>query len=670
LTHATKLELGIPLRPDDLSEAEADLWESYTCRLNEMQVLATSDIDLVMCMIRAKLTHDTTTSKRVVAIFEQRQIPDPFLEAEQYAAQVLDGTITAGKYIKLAAQRWKNDLLRKDLYYDAPAAQHVVNFLKRYCNVSPMSWQSFLIANVYGFKLRENGLRRFRRVFVEIAKKQGKSTLQASLCLYHLCPGPIGIGERNAEVIICATGRQQAADVCFKMCCDKVKENPILNAAIKRHHLKLTAAGGNNVLTPVPSNESKQQGRSVSYATIDEYAFHSSNAMSTTMTSSGASRLEPIVASITTAGEQAFGNPAYDELLRAQQVLEGVIEADTYFPLLFTLDEGDNYKDESVWQKANPSLGITTQIAGIRNELQEAEQIPDKLAAFKRYSMNSWSSSVACAALNPDDLRAEGVWYLPGERDLTSRQRVDRCIQRLQGKERTKPLHLCTDAELHELMQKRQIFAGMDLSQSNDTSAFCLLAAPSSPDGYFEALFYAWCPGDDITRRARTDRLPYEVYAREGWIKPTDGPLVNNEVIEADVLALNKQFGIKDIGYDVRYMQDLARRLEKQGCIVTQCAQGWSLSPAIALFTQLVARHKFVIHGNPLAHWHFSNAAVNVGSVSGDMRLDKQRARERIDLTVAAVMALFVYQKSATPAGADRSLIVRVVDPYPDKEKK
>ena len=450
LSHATKLELGIPPRPAALSEAEAELWESYTCRLNEMQVLAVGDADLVLCMIRAKLSGDTATSKRVVAIFEQREIPDAFLEADAYADEVLDGTITAGKYIKLAAARWKADLLRKDIYYDAVAAQHVVNFLTKYCDLTPLPWQCFMLANVYGFKLQASGLRRFRRVFVEIAKKQGKSTLMSSLGLYHLCPAPLGDGERNAEVLLGSVGLKSASDICFKMCVQKVKENPVLNAAVRRWQYKLSAAEGNSVLMALPANASLLQGRSCSYAILDEYAFHTSNALSTTFTSSGAARLQPIVVGITTAGEQAQGNPAYDELLRAQQVLEGVIEADTYFPLLFTLDDGDNYKDESTWAKANPSLGITIQIDHIRNELQEAEQIPAKLAAFKRFSMNQWSSSVACAALNPEDLRAEGVAYLPGERDLTSRQRVEGCIKRLQVKERTKPLHECTMEELFD----------------------------------------------------------------------------------------------------------------------------------------------------------------------------------------------------------------------------
>jgi phage terminase large subunit-like protein len=581
LRHATKLELGIPPRPVDLSKAEEDLWESYTCRLNEMQVLATSDTDLVLCMIRAKLTGDATTSRRVVAIFEQREIPDAYLEADQYATNVLDGTITAGKYIKLAAQRWKNDLLREDIYYDAAAAQHVVNFLSRYCDLTPLPWQCFLIANVYGFKWQGNGLRRFRRVFVEIGKKNGKSSLMSSLGLYHLCPASLGDGERRAEVCLGSVGLKSASDICFRMCIEKVKSNPVLNAAIRRWQYKLSAAEGSSVLWAMPANAEKLQGHSISFGILDEYAFHTSNALSTTFTSSGAARLEPCVVGITTAGETTVGNPAYDELLRAQQALDGVIEADSYFALLFTLDEGDDYHNEAVWLKANPSLGITLQRDGIRNELQEAEQIPAKLAAFKRFSMNQWSSSVACAALNAEDLRAEGVAYLPGEKDLTPRQRVDGCIKRLQAKERTKPLHECTNEELYELMQKRQIFGGLDLSMTTDTSALCLVAPPEKPDGYFEAWFYAWCPGEDVARRSKVDRVPYEVFARAGWIKPTEGPVVNNEVIEADILALNKQFGIKNIGYDVRYAIDLSRRLEKQGCNVTQCAQGYQLSPAV-----------------------------------------------------------------------------------------
>ena len=211
---------------------------------------------------------------------------------------------------------------------------------------------------------------------------------------------------------------------------------------------------------------------------------------------------------------------------------------------------------------------------------------------------------------------------------------------------------------LFDLMPKRQIFGGLDLSQTTDTSALCLIAPPEKPDGYFEALFFAWCPSEDIEKRSKIDRLPYDVYARAGWIKPTEGPVVNTQVIEADIMAYQKMFGIKEIGYDVRYAIDLSRRLEAQGCNCTQIAQGYALSPSNVFLSQQIARRKLCIHGNPLATWHFSNLAVNVGPVSGDVRLDKQRARERIDLGVACSMALFVYLKSIAPTSTE----VKVID--------
>lgn len=655
-------EFGVPPRPSGLSPRERNWWDHYSSGLLAKRLLAKSDQALLLQIIKAKLLGDEEGLSAAVAILQARepfaeqapqpeeevkpvrQIPDAATTAKNYAAAVLDGTIVAGKYVKLACKRFLNDLERQDISFDATSAQHVVNYLER-LGLSLLPWQVFCLANIFGFKVSA-GLRRFRHAFILVAKKNGKSSLCAGLALY-MADRLLGDGEPFSDVYIAATGKAQASDICFKMCCQLRQENPHIADHSRKWQTKITFADG-SLIEPLAANSEKLNGRNIAFGILDELGDHRDHSLHDVFTSSTAGRKQPLIWSITTAGEHREGQIAWEERQHATQVLEGVIPGDSNFAFLCELDDGDKPGDESCWIKANPSLGVLVPIEGIRDLAEQAKAIPSKLNAFRRFTFNIWPSTHVQSWIDTNHLDAPGVAYLDeADKNLVPKQRLAKAELRLEIAKPTRPLSELSDAEFYALRSAgvRQCYAGLDLAQTNDLSAACLLFPPSKPDGIFECIFRVWCPADGILERSKVSRVPYDIWERSGFLISTPGSVTDTTYIEAELLALHKRYKIAELGFDRKYAEDLCRRLENVGVKVTALRQGFDLSPAIVAVQRLLATHRLCLFGHPIANWCFSNGTVVQGPITGDLRLEKVRAREKIDLAAACVMAMFTYMQ-------------------------
>jgi phage terminase large subunit-like protein len=654
-------EFGMPPRPVGLSPRERRWWDHYTSGLLAKRLLAKSDQSLVLQIIKAKLLDDDEELAAAVAVLQSRapfpeqaaqqevevevkpvlEIPDAAATAKSYAASVLDGTIVAGKYVKLACKRFLNDLQRQDIRFDATAAQHVINYLER-LGIALLPWQCFALANLYGFR-KQDGYRRFRRGQILISKKQGKSTLAAGLTLYHA--DEQGDGEPYADCYIGATGKSQASDICYKMCCRLRQDNPWLASRSRKWQSKITFGAG-GLIEPLCAASEHLQGRNLAFGILDEEGDMKDATLHDTFTSSTAARRQPLVLSISTAGAYREGQICWEERKHGVQVVEGVIPDDAGFYLYYELDTEDDWQDEKNWVKSNPSIGHTVMIDGIRDLYQQPSGIPSKLNAFRRYSLNIWPSVHEQSWIDASHLEAAGVAFIDeADKNLTPKQRCEKAEKRLEIVKPTRPLSDLSDAEFYALRAAgvRQSYAGLDLAQTTDLSAACLLFPPPKPDGIFECLFRVWLPHDGLMDKAKNDRVPYDVWQRAGFLSTTPGSVTDTTYIEAELLKWKERFGIKELGFDRKYAEDLCRRLENAGVRVTALRQGFDLSPAIVKVQQLIATHKICLHGNPIANWNFSNGAVVVGPITGDLRLEKVRARNRIDAVAACVMAMQVY---------------------------
>jgi phage terminase large subunit-like protein len=670
---AALFAFGTPARPANLSPKEKRLWEQYTSALLEKRVLAQSDGPIVLELVRAKLLEDSEAMKAGVRIFMDRTpfpeepdeqpeqiveapaVPDATETAKAYADDVLSGKIVAGKFVRLACKRFLEDFKRDDLLYDPVAAQHVVNFMQGKLGIQLLSWQIFCLVNLFAWKIPASGLRRFRYSSIFIAKKNGKSTMMAGIGLYMA----MADGEPNANVYCAATTKYQSASICFKMAVALREKNPDVFSESRKWKAAITWPDGSS-FEPLAANSSKLNGLNIFCGLVDEVSDHVDSSLHNVFTSSTTGRKQPMIISISTAGESRTGL-CWELRARAAQILEGVLPGDSFFAYIAEMDEGDDPEnDESVWLKSNPSLGVLVPIENIRDLLAQARAIPSTKHAFLRFSFNIWSNSSITSWINHADLEAKGCAYITDEdKDLTPGKRIAKAEARLAVPQYTAEEIQKMPTEKFDSLRLvgRRCYAGLDLAVVNDLSALALLFPPEKPDGIFEVLFYFWCAEECIERRTREQRVPYEAWASNTppFIITTPGAVTDLSFIKHMVIDdLRKRFKIVELGFDRALAEDLCKSLEVAGMKVTQVAQGFGLSPALLRTERLIVEHKLCTHGHPVANWNFSNCCLTHG-YKGDVRVERLKSREKIDGAVAAAVAMYTYlMQPAQDSSPDR----------------
>ena len=180
-----------------------------------------------------------------------------------------------------------------------------------------------------------------------------------------------------------------------------------------------------------------------------------------------------------------------------------------------------------------------------------------------------------------------------------------------------------------------------------------MLFPPVKPDGIYEAFFRIWIPEENIVRRSRDDKVPYQVWADQRFVVTTPGATTDFEFIEHDTVELHKQFKFRELGVDKSLIPDMFQRLEKAGIKIVSVEQGMRLSPAIRRTEKLIAEHRFCSFGNPVWNWCARNVSLGIGKIKGDAQLEKEKSRERIDAAAAAVFAVRVAMAEEQPSTAN-----------------
>jgi phage terminase large subunit-like protein len=635
-------ELGKPPRPQGLSLTVRRWWNKCEAKLLSEGFLARTDGDALLAMSQAAADGDEREAFRLYNVFKTRgpvpkpevkadekvpvlsiavESPDIALAARGYADDVLSGKIIACELVKSACTRFVTDLENTSFVFDAAAAQHCGDYIAR-LGLVLLPWQCFVIGNLFGFK-KPNGLRRFQLVHIEIAKKNGKSSLLAALGLYMTDPN--GSGEPDAETYVAATTRFQSQDIVFKIALRFRAQNEDMTE--RSEAFRSAIQFGDSVFMPLAANPEKLQGKNMSCGILDELASHTSPDLYHTFTTSTASRLQPLTISITTAGNQREGNVAWGVRQHAMQVLDETVSDESFFCFIATLDSGDRWDDEKVWIKANPSLGILVQTDNLRQMAERAKALPSGKHAFCMFNVNVWPATSYTAWVHPNDLEKPGVSYV-----LESERKILDVTERL--------------AAVEKRLDGRTCYAGLDIGPVDDLSVLALLFPPDEDskekfvrDGVFDVLFRVWCPEENIERRTKTHRVPYQEWAERKLIIPTPGDTTDMAFIERDIVELRNRFWSQEISFDVACARDLAGRLQQgYGIPMLQARQGFALSPAILRVEKLIKEGRLCTHGHPIANWCLSNVMLSAGV--RDFRLDKSKSREKIDAASALCNAV------------------------------
>jgi phage terminase large subunit-like protein len=542
----------------------------------------------------------------------------PLHPSEQYARDVIDGKIVACRWVILACERYFYDLEHgheRGLYFDREAAERVIHFigLLRHSKgkwgrgggerIVLEGWQSFIVWNVFGWKRIDNGMRRFRTLYQEVARKNGKSTIGAAIGLYLA----FADGEPGAEVYSAATKRDQAR-IVHKEAIRMVRKNPGLRKFIKIYKDNLNLEQTASKYEPLGGDSDSTDGLNVHGVIADELHAWKTREMWDVLETATGSREQPLLVAITTAGidRQSL---CYEKHEYTRKVLEGwkdnSFEDDTWFGIIFTLDEGDDWRDEKVWIKANPNLGVSKYMDDLQMKAKRAGQMAAALNNFLRRELDMW-------------VQGEFKWM-----------RMDKW--RACGGE-------IPALQLPGQLQGRPCYGGLDLSSTSDITAF-LLVFPDEDD-YFDIVCRFWIPEDNMLIRTRDQGVKYQEWVKAGFIEATPGDHIDYDWIFEQIEKDADGFDIDQIAFDRWGASRVSTVLQNKGMTMVQFGQGYaSMNPPMHELERLVLSGKIRHGNNPVLTWMADNLVARMDP-AGNIKPDKDKSREKIDGVVALIMAI------------------------------
>ena len=491
--------------------------------------------------------------------------------------------------------------------YDAEKADRAIGFIRllkhtkgewagRPFNLLP--WQEEEVLRPLFGTVDENGYRLYRRCYVEVPKKNGKSELGAAVALYLL----IADDEFGAEIYSAACDRDQAS-IVFNVAAFMVDQEPELGKRLKvlRSTKRIIYPGTNSFYHVLSSDAFTKHGYNIHGCIFDELHAQPNRELWDVLTEgSGDARTQPLTFVITTAGYDR-NSICYEVHEYARKVKEGIIEDPHFLPVLYGLPDAEDWRDEENWKKVNPSLGKIIPIEKLRASFKEAENIPAKQNLFRRLRLNQWTK--------------QETRYIP--MDFWDRCQVETDIKKLKGK---------------------TCYGGLDLASSVDIAAFAKIFPDE--EGFLDVVMRFWIPEENMRERSLKDKVPYDVWVEEGYIRATPGNVIDYQAIEMDILEDNETYKIEEIAFDRWGAVQITQDFEAEGITVVPFGQGFkSMSPPTKELLKLVMSRKIRHGGNPVLRWMADNVVVTMDPAE-NIKPNKAKSTERIDGIVAMIMAL------------------------------
>ena len=477
-------------------------------------------------------------------------------------------------------------------------------------------WQQRIVRQV--FATRADGRRQYRTVLLMLPRKNGKSELAAALALYFL----IFDGEMGGEVYSAATDRDQAALV-FNAAAAMIRAAPELLAVVDiiDSQKRIVHRKSGSIYRAISAEAYSKHGFNASVVIYDElHAAQNRDLWDVLATSQGA-RAQPLMMAITTAGYDRH-SILWELYAHAKKVAENPALDPTFLPILYEAPIDADWTDEAVWKLANPALGDFRSIEEMRVMCARAQEIPAQENTFRRLYLNQWTEQAS-------------RWIQMPTWDSCGIGLLDR-----------------------ESMKGRRCYVGMDLSSTADLTAL-VAVFPDSSGGSFDVLPHFFVPQDRIRDRVLRDRVPYDQWARDGYLTLIPGPTVDYEVIRTVILQWTQQYQLQMVAYDPWNATDLVSRLEKHdGIVCVPMRQGFGAlsAPTKSLEKSILAK-QLRHDGHPVLRWCVSNVAVETDA-AGNLKPSKTASTEKIDGVVALIMAVDLMDRNARQPLPDYGMTV------------
>jgi phage terminase large subunit-like protein len=500
---------------------------------------------------------------------------------------------------------------KADAYeFDQKQAASAIDFIQRYLSHVKgekagtafvlEDWERAIVANLFGWKDKKTGFRRYREAFIEVARKNGKTPLAAAIILYMLFRD----NEPGAEIYGAASEYKQASLV-FSHAWGMRNQEPELRANSKvfkgqSKSIEIGEPGDPNygIYRVISSDSFAAHGFNTHGAVVDElHTQPNSELVDALLTSIGARR-QPLIVYITTSDFEREGSVCNEKEDYAIRVRDGVIDDLSFLPVIYKASLDDDWTSEDIWEKANPNLGVSVSLDYLRRECKRAQESPTYENTFKRLHLNIRTQ--------------QDVRWLPMEK-------WDAC-----------------DGAVPDLEGVRG-FGGLDLSTTTDITAF-VLTIPK--DGKVFVVPFFWVPKENARKREERDKVPYLTWARAGLIRLTEGDVVDYDVVRRDINEIGKEYNFKEIAYDRWNAAQIATQLGGDGFEMVPTGQGFASMSAPAKELEKIVIEGGLQHGgHPVLRWMASVVAVEMDA-AGNIKPSKKKSNERIDGIAALVNAL------------------------------
>jgi phage terminase large subunit-like protein len=473
-------------------------------------------------------------------------------------------------------------------------------------------WQEWIIRRIYGDTL-DDGRRRIRTVFILLPRGNGKTTLGAALGLLHF----FGPAAEPGGQIICAAADREQSSIAFKAAYGMIVQDDHLSAMTRsKPSLKeITHPKTRSVYKAISHEAYSKHGMSVSFLLADEVHAWPTRELWEVLRTSMGKREEPLTIVITTAGSGVNGL-AFELYSYARKVADGLVHDPTWLPVLFEPEPGSDWTDESTWHSVNPALeGGYRSLEEMRESFLQAQEMPAQRTAFQQLYLNFWQDGA------PDPAFDLHVW--------------DECAD--------------PSLSIDDFAGER-CWIGVDLSKTTDLTA--IAACFADDEGRLAVFPFAFVPEENVKRRAQRDKVPYDRWVAEGHITATPGSVVDLELVEEKLRELAERFDVQEVAFDPWQARQMMTRLTEDGLPVVELKQNFGhMSGPTKDFERALLSRRIRHSGHPVLRWCVGNLVL-LEDPAGNVRPNKKRAIERIDLVVAAIMAL----GRATAGGAGPSV--------------
>jgi len=491
-------------------------------------------------------------------------------------------------------------------WFDEDEAKRAVEFCAKFLTHvkgewagSPLelaTWESDFVRQLFGWKRTSDNTRKYRKALLFIGRKNGKTTLGAAIALFLLFADK----EPGAEIYSVAADRDQAA-IMYEAARGMVENNAELNRRCEIYRRAIVVPSTASAYHVLSADAPTKHGKNSHGVLFDELHAQPNRELYDVMKTSQGSRRQPLFLMFTTAGFDRQ-SVCFEEYQYAKQVRDGLIQDDTYLPMIYEVGESADWKDEKVWKLANPGLGTSPKLEFLQEECRRASESAAYQNTFRRLYLNQWTEQ---------DTR----WIDIAKWDA------------------------CNETFDPEEMRGRRCFIALDLATTTDIAAEAICFPPRD-NGSWAFLWRFWVPSENVHKRSVRDRVPYDVWIRSGLIEVTQGNIIDYDIIRQRVLEDVQLYDVQEVVYDRWGATQLITQLQGDGLTCVPFGQGFaSMSAPTKEFEKLIIGKLIMHNGNQVARWMMGNVSVRQDP-AGNLKPDKSKSSEKIDGIVAAIMAL------------------------------